>query len=163
MAIETVRLRAVRLEDARLLWEWSRDPEVLANAFDPIPPSWEAHQEWLAARWQDGRSWLTILESTDATPIGQCRFDVVPEGLEIDFSISAECRGRGYGVLLVTEAMSLASTRWPPETRVIARVLSANPRSIAVCQRAGFRITEYGNDHGRAYVRLDRRLSAGHV
>lgn len=158
MAADATRLRLVRADDARLLWEWSRDPEVLANAFDPTPPSREAHQQWLLDRLQDGQSFLTILESPDGVPIGQCRFDVVPEGVEIDFSIRAAFRGQGYGVRLITEAMRLARTRWPDQTTVIARALSTNRRSLAVCQRAGFQLTEYGNDGGRVYGRLERCL-----
>ena len=115
----------------------------------------------MAQRLQDGRSLLTLLEAGDGTPIGQLRFDVVPEGREIDFSIAAPFRGQGYGKTLLQDAMRLARERWPGSTVVIARILAGNAPSLALCQRVGFRITEYGHDAGKSYVRLERRLAEG--
>jgi len=115
----------------------------------------------MAQRLQDGRSLMANLETREGTPIGQLRFDVVPEGLEIDFSIAAPFRGQGYSTTLLQEAMRMARERWPEQTVVIARILAGNALSLAVCQRAGFRITEYGNEDGKSYVRLERRLGEG--
>lgn len=101
---------------------------------------------------------MTILETDDGTPLGQLRFDSVPDGVEADFSIAAAFRGQGYAAVLLREAMRRARERWPADVRVIARVLATNARSLAACQRAGFRIDEYGNEGGRPYVRLERVL-----
>ena len=157
--MDTLRIRLARAEDARLLWEWANDALVLAMAFDPKPLPWEPYQEWLLERVADGRSWFAILETADAQPVGQVRLDVHAEGLELDYSIDARWRGHGYSARLLTYAFTLARTRYPAETRLIARLLTTNARSLTVCQRAGFAITACGNDADRAYVRLERRLA----
>ena len=153
-------IRPARLDDAKLLWDWSNDPQVRAMAFDAGRVPWDQHETWLRDRLADDRSLLMILETTEGAPVGQCRFDVVPEGQEVDFSITADCRGRGWGVRLLQEAMRLARRRLSPETRLIARVLALNERSLAVCRRAGFAPVEIGMDDGRRYVRMERRLGA---
>ena len=153
-------IRLARLDDAKLLWDWSNDPQVRAMAFEPAPVPWDQHAAWVRDRLADERPLLLMLETAEGAPVGQCRFDVVPEGREMDFSIAAECRGRGWGVRLLQEAMCLARRRLPPDTRLIARVLAINERSLAICRRAGFAPVEIGVDDGRRYVRLERRLGA---
>ena len=154
-----MRVRDARSEDARRLWEWANDPLVLAMAFDPKPLPWEPYREWFLARVADGRSWFAILETAEAQPIGQVRFDVHAEGLELDYSIAAPFRGQGHAVTLLTQALALARGRWSAETRVIARVLTVNAASLAVCRRVGFQTVECGTEEGRAYVRVERRLA----
>ena len=157
--MDTLRIRPARAEDARLLWAWANDALVLAMAFDPKPLPWEPYQEWLLERVTDGRSWFAILETDDAQPVGQVRLDVHAEGLEVDYSIDARFRGHGYSARLLTDAFTLARTRWSADTMLIARVLTTNARSLAVCQRVGFAITACGSEADRAYVRLERRLA----
>ena len=128
-------------------------------AFDPKPLPWEPYQDWFLTRTADGRSWFAILETAEAQPIGQVRLDVHAEGLELDYSIAAPHRGQGYGATLLAEAMTLARTRWRADTLLIARVLTGNAASLAVCRRAGFAITACGSEAGRAYVRLECRLA----
>ena len=156
---QPTRMRAACAEDARLLWAWANDPLVLAMAFDPQPLPWEPYQQWFLQRTAEGRSWFALLEIAGGPPIGQARFDVHAQGLEMDYSIAAPYRGQGYGAMLVAEALALARTRWDAGTLVIARVLTANPRSLAVCRRAGFQITACGNEADHPYVRLEHRLA----
>lgn len=158
MASQPTRMRPARAEDARLLWEWANDPLVLAMAFDPKPLPWEPYQQWFLQRLADGQSWFAILETADAQPVGQVRFDAGPEGVEMDYAIAGPFRGQGYGAALLTQAMRLARTRWSADTRVIARVLTRNPRSLELCRRAGFALTECGSDERTPYVRLERHL-----
>lgn len=142
-----------------MLWEWSNDDAVRSMAFDSSIVSWEDHQAWIAGRLQDHQSLMMILEKPDGVPVGQVRFDVVERGLEIDFSVSGSFRGQGYGIVLLEGGFSLAQGYWPASTRVLARVLAANVRSLAVCRRIGFSATEYGNWDGKPYVQMERLLS----
>ena len=158
MSLSEIRLRSATLEDARLLWEWSCDPHVRAMAFDPSPVTWEAHLRWMQQRLVDRQSFLTILEHRDGTPVGQLRFDRVPEGYEIDFSIAAPFRGHGYGTQLLRQAIALALREWPAGTTIIARVLAGNPASLRACAHAGLAPAEYGTEARGPYVRLERRL-----
>ncbi len=98
--MSTLRVRLARAEDARVLWEWANDPLVLAMAFDPKPLPWDPYRRWFLERMADGRSWFAILETDAAQPLGQVRLDVHAEGLELDYSIDARYRGRGYGASL---------------------------------------------------------------
>lgn len=152
MTPTTCRLRAAAPQDARLLWAWSQDPLVLAMAFDPVPVTWEAHARWFEERLLDGRSVMTVLERRDGTPVGQVRFDQVPAGWELDFSIAAPFRGQGYGHVLLRDALALARARWPEGTTLRARVLARNAASLALCRQVGFVPVEYGLEAGREYV-----------
>ena len=156
-----MRLRPAVLEDAARLWDWANDAAVRAAAFDQTPVAWERHLAWLTARLAAGCDPLLILETAEHQPIGQLRFDPVAEGWEVDFSVAAGARGRGYGTRLLAAGVAEARRYWPEGTRLIARVLAANTPSLRICQRAGFVITEYGNDTGRPYARLEQQVHPG--
>ena len=132
-----LRIRPVNDRDVGRLWEWVNDPIARASAFrsDPIP--WDEHLAWFERKSADARCRMYILEA-DGEPAGQVRFDIDTVGrAEVDISIAAEYRGRGYGA----EALRLASTRLfldTGSTQVVAHIRSDNGASVRSFEKAGF-------------------------
>ncbi len=103
---QPLRLRSVRQEDCKLLWEWANDPEVRTSAFlsDSIP--WQKHIEWFTHKFPDRNCHIFIAIDHQDTPIGQVRFDAQnDEQVEIDVSIEQGKRRSGYGSLLIGMAV----------------------------------------------------------
>ncbi|MEQ9370524.1 MAG: UDP-2,4-diacetamido-2,4,6-trideoxy-beta-L-altropyranose hydrolase [Coleofasciculus chthonoplastes F3-SA18-01] len=103
---QPLRLRPLRQEDCKLLWEWANDPEVRTSAFlsDSIP--WQKHIEWFTHKFPDRNCHIFIALDHQDTPIGQVRFDAKnDEQVEIDVSIEQGKRRSGYGSLLIDMAV----------------------------------------------------------
>ena len=132
-----LRIRPVSDLDVRQLWEWVNEPATRASAFrsDPIP--WEEHLAWFGRKYTDGQCRMYIVEA-DGLRVGQVRFDIDADGrAEVDVSIAAECRGRGYGA----EALRLGSSRLFLDTgctEVVAHIKPDNAASARAFEKAGF-------------------------
>jgi len=149
-----LRIRPVRDQDAHRLWEWVNEPGTRASAFrsDPIP--WEEHLAWFGRKYGDAQCRMYILE-VDGLQAGQVRFDIDPDGrAEVDVSIAAECRGRGYGA----EALRLAAARLFADTgctEVVAHIKPGNAASARAFEKAGFVVSE--TSHVAVRMTLTRR------
>ena len=139
---EMLRLRPVREDDCKLLWEWVNDPGVRASAFtsDPIP--WEEHVKWFKYKLQDPNCYIFIVFDEQDTSIGQARFDSLENGqAKIDVSIDKQKRELGYGSLIINmavkELLSLTSIR-----SVHAFIKPQNKNSISAFKKAQF--NKYG-------------------
>jgi UDP-2,4-diacetamido-2,4,6-trideoxy-beta-L-altropyranose hydrolase len=133
----TIRLRRVKADDARLLWEWANDPDVRASSFSSAPIQWETHAEWFAERSNCKKSLFLIAEDTEGCAVGQIRFDLNGCDAELNVSVAKEKRGLGIGTPLVEGAVSeiWANT---PCMRVHAFVKPENTSSARTFERAGF-------------------------
>lgn len=99
---DRIRLRAVREEDCRLLWEWANDPQVRAAAFSPAPISWEEHQAWFTRKMRTPDCCILIAEDRTGGAIGQFRVDWrSSEDADVDVSVCKQHRGAGYGRVLI--------------------------------------------------------------
>lgn len=131
-------VREVTDADCRLLWEWVNDPAVRTSAFRSAPVPWDEHVSWFAARRRDPRCHMYVLEDEHDAPVGQVRFDVGVDGVaEIDLSIAAAARGRGYA----TQGLRLACARVTARgdtTGIRALVKPGNVASLRAFERAGF-------------------------
>jgi RimJ/RimL family protein N-acetyltransferase len=124
-------------EDAELLWRWASDPVVRQNSFSPDSFTYEAHSRWLSGKLLSPDSTIYIVER-DGEPVGQVRYDRTNDDeAEIDISIAAEERGRGYGqqALDLTKARATVDMR---VTHVVGVVLATNEKSGAMFLKAGF-------------------------
>lgn len=152
------QLRRASKQDAHLLWEWANDPVVRGQAFHPAPIPWETHEQWLDSRLESPTCLMAILETATGMPVGQIRFDQVAEGVEVDLSVAAAHRGQGLGHDLLRHGLEEARTRWPAGTRVIAKVLRDNARSMWVFERCGFLSRGLRFSQGKSYHYLERML-----
>ncbi len=154
----SLQLRAVTMDDAKLLWTWANDPEVRASAFNQSAIAWEEHVAWLGAKLQDANCCLLLASDESGEPVGQIRFDVCGDEAEIDVSVAAAVRGRGLASQLITAGVSYASAARPSLKVFRASVKNANRRSSRAFVRAGFEPVEARTHRGEAVTQLSRDI-----
>jgi UDP-2,4-diacetamido-2,4,6-trideoxy-beta-L-altropyranose hydrolase len=136
---ESVRLRRVREDDCRLLWEWANDPEVRAVSFSSESIPWEAHLRWFNAKLGNSGCLLLIAEDSAGVPIGQVRFDVVRKNeAVISVSVDRENRGKGFGSTIIR----LASQKLCDLTEINvihAYIKQNNEASFRAFMKAGYK------------------------
>ena len=116
-----LRLRKVCQADCQSLFAWANDPEVRQRSIHTSSISWDTHVAWFAHKQEDSNCLHFIAESVEGLPVGQIRFDIrtvetEQQEAEISLSLDVNQRGKGYGVLLITEGMTAlfqsAPVRW---------------------------------------------------
>jgi len=132
-----IRLRRARREDARLLWEWRRDPEVMRTSFSTGELVLESHVVWLTSKLQDPACELFIAELPDGSAIGQVRFDVHDGQADISVSLGREHRGKGYGAGIIVAGCECAFESLGINI-VNAYVKPDNAASVQAFIRSGF-------------------------
>jgi len=102
-----LRLRPVRNEDRRLLWEWANDPDVRAASFTSDPIEWETHVSWFDAKMEDSCGTtkicrMFIAEDGEGIAVGQIRFERRADAeWDVGISLSKDMRGRGFASELI--------------------------------------------------------------
>lgn len=104
---ESLRLRAARENDCKLLWEWANDPVARSVSFSSDLIPWDQHTRWFASKLKDANCIFYIAVNKDDIPVGQVRYDITGKEAVISVSIDKKCRGAGYG----SEIIRLASQR----------------------------------------------------
>jgi len=134
---EGIRIRSVRADDIRLLWEWANDPEVRAASFSSGAISWETHVKWFAEKFGENRSLLFVAEDDAGSPCGQIRFDLNGSDAELNISLAKEKRGAGLAVPLIEAGVREAFARTEC-ARVHAFVRPENAVSARAFEKARF-------------------------
>lgn len=147
-----LRLRPACPDDVGLYFNWANDPEVRRQAIHSEPISWKGHQEWFTNKLTDSQSLLFVL-STGTLPVGQIRFDRQGDEAQIDYSLDALVRARGWGAQLV--AMGSALVQQSEPIRIRAEVKAENHSSRAVFVRLGFNQAESAQGGGYMSFSLD--------
>jgi RimJ/RimL family protein N-acetyltransferase len=133
-----LRLRSAAVDDADVLFEWANDEKVRLNSFSPEKIVYADHKAWLARRIESRDSILLIAEDDSGQPVGQIRFDSSgPTRADIDFHVSNQHHGRGYGTQLLVEGFGwvVRDGRFR-QVRGIVKV--ANVASKRCFEKAGF-------------------------
>jgi RimJ/RimL family protein N-acetyltransferase len=139
-----LRARPASFDDEGLLLEWANDPVTRRNAFAEgvIRPA--EHHAWLEARLADPDGCrLFIVETSERVPIGQVRFDRLPEGWKLSYALAPAFRGRRLGRPLLEVAMGELACE-PAET-IVAEVKPANASSQRVLRSLGFEERRVGD------------------
>ena len=152
-------LRPARSADAKLLWQWANDSDVRRASFSPEPIAWEAHEAWLEAKLATSRTRIWLLEH-DCEPVGQVRYDSDGAVAEIDYSVAAPSRGRGFGAVLLHRSAPLACGELSVGV-LVGLVRDDNHASCRAFERAGFRATGREVRQGAACVRYTWRCPRG--
>ncbi len=137
---EGFRLRQVRADDVRLLWEWANDPEVRAASFSSAPIPWETHVAWFLEKsgQNQNKSIIFIAEGEDETPLGQLRFDFRENReAELNISLAREKRGIGLAAPLIEAGLGELFAKTDCD-RVHAFVKRENIASARAFEKAGF-------------------------
>ncbi len=131
-------LKKVKPADVDLLFQWANDSEVRRNAFHTEPILYENHVKWFANMLADASVYQYILYQEE-TPIGQIRLNIEGGEAIIDYSISANYRGKGYGnKLLQLLKQQLAADKIPDVIKLTGQVKYENPASARVFEKCGF-------------------------
>ncbi len=140
-----LRLRPVRIEDARMMLDWVNSADSLAGkALTTAPIAWVDHCVWLERRLADADSQMRIVE-WDGEPVGQVRLQYDPAlGHVVDIYVIPTRRGRGVALEALREAVA-ELRRSRPDAVVVAVVKLDNAASARLFQAADFRRTA---DHG---------------
>jgi RimJ/RimL family protein N-acetyltransferase len=153
----SMELRDASPEDEELLFAWANDPATRGSGFAPGPIARDEHRRWLAGRLASTDDRL-LIATIHGRPVGQVRLDRLDDRrLEVGIAVAPDERGRGVGGTLLRKAMLLA--RLDPglaPTTFLARIRPTNEPSLALFQRAGFRLTGETEVHGMVCLVLER-------
>lgn len=132
-----IRLRPVRQDDCKLLWDWANDPEVRAVSFSAEPIPWEHHINWFQARLNAPNCWFYIALNRDDVPIGQIRYDLERDRAVVSISVARNFRHQGYGSTLIRLA-SQQLFQDSDVTMIHAYIKPENETSMRVFLKADF-------------------------
>lgn len=150
-----LKLRPVREEDCRVLWEWVNDPQVRAAAFSSGPVPWEQHKAWFASRMEDPNCRILVAENGEGRPMGQLRVDWhSDQDGYIDVSVAPESRGTGNGGVLIDIGASIFFAERGERLHALVKV--ENMASRRAFERAGFMSLGEESVHGHLSVHYVR-------
>lgn len=89
-------LRQATPEDKDLLYQWRNDPVCRKNSINQDEVLYESHCAWFMDRLNSKDCRIFICMEKDI-PVGQVRVDYQDGDGKISYSVSADCRGKGYG------------------------------------------------------------------
>src|SRR2546430_2509177 len=97
--------RLAAMTDAELLWHWANDPNTRENALNKASIPFADHQAWLGKKLASNNAKIFIFSEGDV-PVGQVRFDIEDGVAEIDIAVAPPHRGRGYGKVMLVQAIA---------------------------------------------------------
>ncbi len=132
-------LREAGRDDAELLFSWANDIDVRRNAFHQDTIVWDEHMRWFQGKLEDKncRIYIGCIKAADMSEkaVGQIRLDITDGRALIDYSVSADQRGKGYG----TEMLRQLTARPGLGIRLFAaQVKTENRASARVFEKCGF-------------------------
>ena len=133
-------LRKADINDAKLLFDWVNDPLVRKNSLSSNFISWEKHLKWFYEKlfYSQTVIFIVIFENQ---AVGQVRLDFVDKYWLIDYSVSKEKRGKGFGKEIISKILHFK--KYLP---LKAYVKADNIGSIKVFQSLGFKEKEIDKD-----------------
>ena len=130
-------LRKVKYEDKELLFKWVNDKDVRNNAFSVEDISYETHDKWFDHMMSDPNEAQYILMD-DEKPCGQIRLTIRLDIAEIDYSVSYQYRGIGYGKQIIKLVKEKVKKDYPGIHKLVAKVKASNLASISCFEKNGF-------------------------
>ncbi len=100
-----IDLRPAAPEDVDLLFRWTNDPTVRANAFSTDPIPYENHVAWFRGRLENPDCWIYIGMKQEK-PVGVIRVERIqdaPQAGLISYSVDRDARGQGIGTELLQQ------------------------------------------------------------
>ena len=127
----------------KILFVWVNDPELRANSFNSNEIKWQDHQNWFLNKIASLEYWF-ILE-LDKKEIGVIRFEFRDGNYILNYSISKEYRGLGYGRKIVEMSLDLMKQR-NKNVNINAFVKKDNLPSIKIFQALNFQENSNPNE-----------------
>ena len=135
---QRTRLRRVREEDGRLIWEWANDPSVRAVSFSSEPIVWEQHLKWFQSKLNDPDCIFYVALNEEDIPVGQIRYDVKNGEATVSISLGSSFRGKGYGNEII-ELSSWKLFNILDAKSIHSYVKMGNEASVKMFLEAGFK------------------------
>lgn len=131
------RVRRATRDDGAQYLEWANHSDVRKNALNSAPILAENHFPWFERRLSSTESLLLVGE-WKGIAVGQIRFDIHEEAWEIDYSVDAEQRSKGFGAMLIRHGMQQLWQQNPTLRTVLGWVKPENEASARVFRKLGF-------------------------
>lgn len=134
-----------RYEPPYDVYDWSEDPEDLAELLDP-------------AGW--GETWFAVDDAETGELVGFAELRVIGDLVEIGLGMRPDATGLGLGAPFTEALMVFARARWSP-ARFGLDVLPWNERAMRAYERVGFQrreryVRRFENGAEQEFVRMDR-------
>ncbi|MEM7065411.1 MAG: UDP-2,4-diacetamido-2,4,6-trideoxy-beta-L-altropyranose hydrolase [Cyanobacteria bacterium P01_B01_bin.77] len=135
---QKLRLRSVRKNDCKLIWQWANAPDVRARSFSSEPIPWDEHVQWFNAKQKalDCRFYLAL--DPHDSPLGVIRFDLHQDNATLSITIDSQFRAQGYGSQLINLATAKVF-RTSSVAYIYAYIQPDNHASLRAFQKADFR------------------------
>jgi len=134
-------LRDAKIDDLQITYDWANHPHTREFAFNKDFISIETHSKWFRGRLNDGDCIYKIF-IRDAEPIGSIRFDINDgEGL-INYLISPDFIGKGFGKKLLESAISNLGIERSEIKTLRGLVKKENIASIRIFEKLGFECSD---------------------
>jgi len=131
-----MKLRKAIITDTELLFKWANESCVRNNALNTNQIDWDDHVVWFEKKLENKNSFIFIAEIDD-TPIGQIRFDLENNKYLIDYSVTIDERGKGYGFQIVKEGIKYIKKHVNYMSKFISLVKPENTASIKIFEKLG--------------------------
>ena len=134
-----IQLRKANIHDLNTYFLWANDITVRENAIHTAPILYENHIKWFENRLKSSKTLLYFFES-NKQPLGQVRFDSEDGKAIIDYSIDREFRGKGFGYLILKQAIETFYTEGGDWATVplLAKVKQGNKASELIFKKLNF-------------------------
>lgn len=133
-----VSLRPAEEGDGEILWRWRNEESTRKWSFNSDYIPYEEHKNWFLSKLNSVDSKLLVVLDENKNEIGQVRFDIGCDGsAEVNISIEAEKRNKGYGNAALRLACQYAMERFNI-AKVIGYIKEKNQASIEAFKKAGF-------------------------
>lgn len=143
--------RQATLDDAKLIFDWSNDPETRTNSFSSEPIEWNGHLAWFEQRIKN-QDTILIFE-VDSEPIGMVRFSLSENSAVIGVIVSPQHRGKSYGSQIIQLGSTVFSKKHPA-TKIHAFIKRENIGSIKSFEKANFNFVKVLDVQGHSSVEM---------
>ncbi|MCE3278362.1 MAG: glycosyltransferase [Bacteroidetes bacterium] len=130
-----ISIRKAAISDLQIYFKWANDPEVRHNSINTSQISLEGHNKWFKLKLKNKTSILYVIEKSGIA-IGQVRLDKDKNGWEIDYSIAKQFRGKGFGEIILRNA--ILQFRKKHMDKIIGKVKQSNVPSCKVFDNLNF-------------------------
>lgn len=137
---EELYLRNATIKDAKLLYDCKNDAITIENSFIKKKVTWEEHIKWLSEKLIYNNKCKILIAFTKYNyEIGQIRFDKIHKKVLIDYCVSKQYRGKGYGKKILKLGCEKILAEWKDINILIGKVKTTNLASISIFEKLGFK------------------------
>ena len=132
-----IKIRDIKKEDMKLLFQWVNEPLVITNSIQNNKKiDWLVHKKWFSERYKSLNTKIFIFETYESIPFGLVRFDKIDKDAKISFLITKLFRGKSYS----KKILKLAIEKYTEEKEYfLAEVKENNIPSVKTFKSLNFK------------------------